>query len=183
MDAGVEDETTCSWELYVSSALPLQANDFKSFYIKKAFILKRQLHYNKTITSWDPLLSGAVWGFQLWSCCHGIMIIFVCSLMFTGKFMTVLNPSHWFNLRCATNLSDSQRSPKPVFATRCTTVSWSFLVPKGYMCLQRDYLNATNKSHCLTRFLSHSCKPHSFRDLTKDNLIKNLLPFFSGLIN
>ena len=46
------------------------------------------------------------------------------------------------------------------------------------MCLQRDYLNATNKRHRLMRFLSHSCKSHSFRDLMKDNLIKNLLPFF-----
>lgn len=46
------------------------------------------------------------------------------------------------------------------------------------MCLQGDNLNATNKQHWLMRFLSHSHKPHSFRDLLKDKLIRNLLPFF-----
>lgn len=46
------------------------------------------------------------------------------------------------------------------------------------MCLQGDNLNATNKQHWLMRFLSHSHKPHSFRDLLKDELIRNLLPFF-----
>lgn len=105
-------------------------------------------------------------------------MLFLCSLLFTCEFTTVLSPSHWFNLRCTTDLPNFQRSPRPMFAIRCTAVSWSFVVPKGYMCLQKDYLNATNKQHWLTRFLSRSCKPHSFRDLMKDNLIKNLLPFF-----
>lgn len=36
VDAGVEDETTRSWEIYGDSALRLQENYFKSFYIKKA---------------------------------------------------------------------------------------------------------------------------------------------------
>lgn len=112
-------------------------------------------------------------------------MVFLCSLLLTWEFMMGLSPSHWFNLRCTTDPSDSQRSPGPVFATRCTAVSWSLLFPKGYMHLQRDYLNVTNKQHSVMRFLSRFCKPHSFRDLMKDNLIKNLLPFFriNQLIN
>lgn len=44
------------------------------------------------------------------------------------------------------------------------------------MCLRRYYLSAGNKQHWLKRVLSHSLKPHSFRALMKDNLIK--IPFF-----
>lgn len=157
----------CSWESYRGFTLWLQKIIFK------VFILKRELDSNKRITSWD--LSLAATQSNVYCC----VCVCVCSWLFICEFTAVLHQSHWFNLWCTMELSNCQWWPRPIFITwRYTEVSQFFDFPKGCMCLQRDNLNPTNKQHWLVRFLSHSHKPHCFRDLLKDKLIKNLLPFF-----